>query len=165
MRLRLKKKVSQCLRVCNMKQAWLVDLDSTLSDPKHRLHYVKTNPKNFSAFEAECHHDEPIKPVEKVVRALYNHGFYILIVSARMDDRRYLTEGWLAKHNIPHHALYMRKAKDTRKDDIVKKEILDKILSEGYSIVGAFDDRKRVKRMWVENGIFVFDVNQKDLNY
>lgn len=148
-----------------MKQAFIVDMDSTLSDPKHRLHYVQTNPKNFSAFEAECHHDEPIKPVEHVVRSLYNSGFHILIVSARMDDRRHLTEGWLAKHNIPYHALYMRKAKDTRKDDIIKKELLDKIKNEGYSIIAAIDDRKRVKRMWVENGIFVLDVNQKDKEY
>lgn len=148
-----------------MKQAFICDMDSTLSDPKHRLHYVQTNPKNFSAFEQECHHDDPIKPVEHVVRALYNHGFYILIVSARMDDRRHLTEGWLKKHNIPHHALYMRKAKDTRKDDIIKRELLDKIKEEGYNIVGAFDDRKRVKKMWHKEGVFVFDVNQTDKEY
>ena len=147
------------------KLAFIVDMDSTLSDPKDRLHYVRSIPRNFDAFEQEAGNDNPIEAVKHVVRSLHNTGFAILIVSARMDNRRHITEAWLEKHGINYHGLYMRKAKDTRKDDIIKKEILDKILSEGYTIVGAFDDRKRVKRMWVENGIFVFDVNQKDKEY
>lgn len=35
-------------------------------------------------------------------------------------------------------------------------------LRDEYEIMGVFEDRKRVKRMWVEAGVFVFDVNQKD---
>jgi hypothetical protein len=56
----------------------------------------------------------------------------------------------------------MRADNDFRDDAIVKKEMLDKILATGTEIIAAFDDRKKVKRMWVENGIFVFDVNQTD---
>ena len=147
------------------KQAILVDLDSTLADPKARLHYVRSTPRNFDAFEAEAGNDPVVKPVEKVVRWAHNAGIDVLIVSARMDNRRHITENWLRDHNIPHTALYMRKHKDSRKDDIIKKEILDSIKKEGYDILFAIDDRKRVLRMWAENGIFIFNVNQTDTEY
>lgn len=148
-----------------VKEAIVVDMDSTLSDPRARLHYVQVTPRNFEAFEAECHLDPVIEPVARVVKWAYAHGTEVLIVSARMDNRRHLTEGWLEKHGIPYHKLYMRKHKDSRKDDTVKEEILDEIKKAGYHVLFAIDDRKRVKRMWVENGIFVLDVNQKDKEY
>ena len=31
-----------------------------------------------------------------------------------------------------------------------------------YNVRFVIDDRKRVKRMWVDEGLFVFDVNQTD---
>lgn len=148
-----------------MKNCIIVDMDGTLSDPKDRLHYVKNNPKNFEAFEAECHKDDVCEPVAAVVNCMYQAGYKVLIVSARMDGRKQMTLDWLAKHKIQYDGIYMRTQGDTRKDDIVKYELLDKIKKDGYTVLFAVDDRKRVKRMWVENGIFVFDVNQKDKEY
>ena len=53
----------------------------------------------------------------------------------------------------------MRKAGDHRNDAIIKSEIADEIEKE-YNIFCVFDDRKRVVDMWIERGIFVFDVGQ-----
>jgi uncharacterized HAD superfamily protein len=147
-----------------MKACWY-DMDGSLSRCGHRLHYIATKPRNFDAFEAECHKDPINEPVAETLKALQAAGYKILIVTARMDGRKQLTVDWLAKHNIPYDALYMRKQDDTRKDDIIKKELLDKIKEDGYDLKMAFDDRKRVKRMLIENDIFVFDLNQKDLEY
>lgn len=142
-----------------------VDMDGTLADCGHRLHWVERKPKNYDAFEAECHKDPINKAVLSVIRGAEAQDIEVLIVSARMDNRRHLTEQWLEKHNIKYSALYMRKHGDSRKDDIVKKELLDKLREDGYTLLYAIDDRKRVKRMLVENGVFVLDVNQKDKEY
>jgi hypothetical protein len=53
----------------------------------------------------------------------------------------------------------MRKEKDNRNDAIIKSEIADEIEKE-YNILCVFDDRKRVVDMWINRGIFVFDVGQ-----
>jgi hypothetical protein len=55
--------------------------------------------------------------------------------------------------------LLMRKYEDHRDDAIVKGELADQI-EKDYKIFAVFDDRKRVIDMWVNRGIFVFDVGQ-----
>ncbi|MCP4761189.1 MAG: polynucleotide kinase, partial [archaeon] len=57
--------------------------------------------------------------------------------------------------------LFMRKTGDKRCDSVIKKEIYDEI-KKSYEIEFVLDDRKRVKRMFVENDVFVLDVNQTD---
>ncbi len=54
----------------------------------------------------------------------------------------------------------MRKAGDSRKDTIVKQELLDKQIKGKYNVFCAIDDRLSVVSMWYDNGIFVFNVNQ-----
>lgn len=148
------------------KPAIIVDMDGTLANVDHRLHYIATKPRNYNAFEAECHKDPVNEPVAEVVRAMAaTSDYYILIVSARQGDRQAPTEKWLKDNTIPYDGIYMRTQGDTRKDDVVKLELLDKIRKDGYNPVFAVDDRKRVKRMWVQQGIFVFDVNQTDKEY
>jgi hypothetical protein len=147
-----------------MKAVW-IDLDGSLADCGHRVHWVQNKPKNYDAFEAECHKDPINIQVHEVLKGLKAIGYKILIVSARMDGRKQLTLDWLAKHKVHYDAIYLRKQNDTRKDDIIKKELLDKIKSDGYSLCMAFDDRKRVKHMLVSNNIYVFDLNQTDKEY
>lgn len=147
-----------------MKAAW-IDMDGSLADCGHRLHWVENKPKNYDAFEAECHKDPINVQVHEVIKGLKAIGYKILIVSARMDGRKQLTLDWLAKHNVEYDAIYMRKQGDSRKDDVVKKELLDKIKLDGYSLSMAFDDRKRVKQMLVANEVYVFDLNQHDKAY
>ncbi len=50
-------------------------------------------------------------------------------------------------------------------DVLVKQHIYDTYIKDKFMIIAAFEDRKQIKKMWVENGIFVFDVNQHDKEY
>ncbi len=59
----------------------------------------------------------------------------------------------------------MREEKDHRQDAIIKKEIYDREIKGKFNVLFAVDDRKQVKRLWVKEGIFVFDVNQTDEEY
>lgn len=56
--------------------------------------------------------------------------------------------------------LWMRDARDFRRDDEVKSDILDEMLAQGFNPTMVFDDRPQVVRMWRARGVFVFDVNQ-----
>jgi hypothetical protein len=86
----------------------------------------------------------------------------VLLASGRGEQSREVTENWLVNNwVIGWKKLYMRPEGDYRSDAIIKREILDQIVAEwGRKPDFVVDDRKRVCDMWIENGIFVFDVGQ-----
>ena len=144
---------------CN---AIIFDIDGTLADVTHRRHFVATKPKNWSAWNRAMENDTPNAAVAFVFQALYNyanHNTDIILVSGRSDDYREKTEEWLGRHGFEYHSLHMRKHRDNRDDSIVKGEIADEI-EKTHNILFVFDDRKRVVDMWVNRGIWVFDVGQ-----
>jgi hypothetical protein len=143
----------------------IVDIDGTVADCTHRRHYIEHKPKNWKAFFAGIPLDPPIIPVIQVVQALHNDRHRIIMVSARNEDSRKATEDWLEEHLFgpsSYERLYMRKANDYREDSIVKKEILDQIIKDGYNPILAIDDRKRVVDMWRANGILALHCAEGD---
>lgn len=139
---------------------YIVDIDGTIADASHRMHHIAgefdnqgmVKPKDWDAFFDACVDDEPIPHMVRLMDALVMHED-VLLVTGRSDRVRDLTEAWLKKYNICHEKLYMRKAGDHRPDDVVKSELLDQILADGYQPVFAFDDRNRVVKMWRERGV------------
>jgi hypothetical protein len=154
---------------------FLCDLDGTVCDIEHRLHFIGATPtsyvpfkdtKDWSAFHNACVDDKPIWPVITVVRALEKAGHKIVYSTGRGDDSRVLTLGWLKKYRVPvldsTQGLYMRQHGDHRDDFIVKGELLDKILKD-YNVRvedlgGAFEDRQQVVTMYRNRGLKVFQV-------
>ena len=142
---------------------YIFDLDGTLADLSHRLHHIEATPvrkKDWRAFFAAVVDDAPIAHVIQLARAIkfstarsYAYRERVIIVSGRSDECREMTEAWLEKHDVPCDALYMRRAGDRRPDDIVKGEILDQVLADGWRPIMAFDDRDRVVAMWRARGI------------
>lgn len=144
------------------RNAIIFDLDGTLCDVLHRRHFVATKPKNWRAWNEGMVNDTPNAAVAYVFNALEyfnNENTDIILVSGRSDDYREKTEEWLSRHQFSYHSLLMRKERDSRCDSIVKGEIADEI-EKTHNILFVFDDRKRVVDMWVNRGIWVFDVGQ-----
>ena len=56
--------------------------------------------------------------------------------------------------------LYLRRDGDFRGDEITKKEIFEKILTDGFRPQLAFDDRDRVVSMWRSIGLPCFQVRE-----
>lgn len=139
-------------------QCYIFDIDGTLSDPSHRLHYIQQSPKDWDAFFGACGDDGAHPHVIDLVRELKFAGNSIVFVSGRSDQCRVATEIWLHEAGIlgdpgDESPIYMRKRGDHRPDDIVKGELLDQLLADGYEPIMAFDDRKRVVDMWRARGI------------
>src|SRR3546814_20450291 len=76
----------------------------------------------------------------------------VLIVTARHDEPNYeqITRDWLEIEEVPFHRLYMRKDADTRPDHVVKEEILQQIIDDGYQPILAVDDRTDERRVGKE---------------
>jgi len=134
------------------KPAFIFDIDGTLALRGDRSPYDMRKIKE----------DAVNAPVATCLRALrLERVFSILLFSGRDEAWRDDTLAWLWWHNIRFDLLLMRPAGSKEPDDFVKLRMLGLVQDE-YEIMGVFEDRKRVKRMWVEAGVFVFDVNQKD---
>lgn len=143
-------------------RAVIFDIDGTLADVEHRRQFLPHWGKFFGA----QHLDTPIEPVQWLAQKLYQtpsdyrggdydemKEHYVLVVSARPEDYRDVTEKWLRKYKIFYDKLYMRPAGDYRKDAIVKREILEQILDDGYEPFLVIDDRPEVVDMWREYGL------------
>lgn len=141
------------------------DIDGTLCDVTHRVHYWRETPKNWDKFKSEMINDTPIRPICKLAREMWAAGHTILLCSGRGEDSRDLTERWMRDNKIIFDKIYMRAEKDFRHDAIVKQELLDQIIDEFGKPDLWFDDRPRVVKMLRSNGIFVADVYQGEEDF
>ena len=159
------------------KQVVIMDLDGTLANIEHRLHYIR-EPKlpqyipgaeipippwkpDWNAFHDACIHDILIEEIYALNQLIYFGGREIHIVSGRMDHVRDKTEEWLKRHHVFYHALHMRKSGDYRPDYEIKKEIYDEHLAD-RNVLFAVDDRNQVVKMWRSLGIRTLQVADGD---
>jgi len=152
------------------------DLDGTLADLTHRVHYLEQTPKNWNAFFDECNRDLPILPIIQTLKDLRKASNIIEIWTARNGSTRDMTIHWLRQQEvfinaerfppffttIPGVALRMRH-KDERIDDHeLKRRWLHQSRAEGRYPDIVFDDRQRVVDMWRSEGIICLQVNPGD---
>lgn len=127
----------------------IIDIDGTLSDSSQR--------KIFDY--KECVNDKIIFPVWSIADK-YKDKIKIILLSGRDEVCRKETEIWLEKHAVNYQELYMRKMGDNRDDTVVKKELFNEHIRDKYMPIFVIDDRKKVVEMWIEMGLYVFDVSQ-----
>lgn len=129
------------------------DIDGTIANVGHRLHHIERRPKNWRKFFATVGEDLPIVHIIELARDLAEAGVPVVYVSGRSDECRADTLAWFSTHDLPLGPLYMRRAGDHRPDHIVKAELLDQILRDGFQPSMAFDDRDQVVAMWRRRGV------------
>jgi hypothetical protein len=132
--------------------AIICDLDGTLAHLNGRSPYDAS-----SALE-----DGLNVPVAHIVQTYAAAGTAVILVSGREDKYRRPTEAWLAKHDIPYDALYMRRTRDFRKDAIIKTEIYNAKIRDQYAVLFVLDDRNQVVEMWRGLGLTCLQVAPGD---
>lgn len=135
-----------------MTHCYIFDIDGTLADCSHRLHFIQQKPKNWRSFFADVANDKPLQHVVDLALVLKEHA-PIVFVSGRSDECRTATRTWLFNQGFMMPRVYMRRAGDYRDDDIIKGELLDAVLADGFEPIMVFDDRDRVVKMWRARGI------------
>jgi predicted kinase len=134
-------------------RAVLVDIDGTVALFNGRSPYDMSR----------VGEDLPNAPVIAAVRAMHAAGHVVVFCSGRSDDCRDATAAWLAEHvDVPYAGLFMRVLGDQRRDSVVKAEIFEKEIRSRFHVVGVFDDRQQVVRMWRSLGLTVFQVAEGD---
>lgn len=138
----------------------IFDLDGTLANCDHRLHFIQTKPKNWKAFFAGMEHDTPIEPTVSIARDL-SRSNRLIFCTGRPASHYDQTRAWLAKHVGAWTAecpLYTRSTSDHRPDYEAKALMLACMHEAGFDPKVAFEDRDQVVDMWRRSGLICYQV-------
>lgn len=146
----------------NLPDCIICDLDGTLALLGDR------NPYDAST----CEEDEVNLPVFKALWSWIGYMFdgtynnqngKVIFVSGREDKYREQTIRWLHRECDlfdKWFELYMRPTDDHRSDEIIKEEIYHSNIENNFNVMGIYDDRPRVCRVWrYRLGLPVFQLN------
>lgn len=127
----------------NLKKAIICDLDGTLFDCEWRREKFLPN---FEKFNENHIYDKINLHILEILKKFQN-DCKIIYVTGRNEKFRKTTEEQLNKY-IENYLLFMRKDKDFRGDEIIKKEIYLEKIKPQYNIFFILDDRDKVVNMW-----------------
>lgn len=140
----------------SLRDAYIFDIDGTVAN-----HTDVRGPYDTSRYHLDTVHQD----VACLALDLYTTGHQIIYVSGRDEEFRDVTQQWLWKNVIDADLpLFMRPKGDVRNDAIVKHELFHQNIANRWNVVGVFDDRGRVLRMWRAIGLTTFAVGDTD-NY
>lgn len=141
------------------KALYIFDIDGTIADLTHRLHYLQSLKPDWAAFNSKVMDDTPIKNTIKTLQILKRQS-EIWFFTGRTEACRNDTELWLLANTgefMPN--VTMRPHLDTRPDYIVKQEMYDNMLIEDKNrLIAVFDDRQQVVDMWRKNKVTCYQV-------
>jgi phosphoglycolate phosphatase-like HAD superfamily hydrolase len=112
----------------------VIDIDGVLADVRHRLHHLRTRPKDWDAFFAAAQHDPPLPEGFAVVRTLAD-PHRVVYLSGRPERLRGVTERWLRQHGAPPGTLLLRRDGDLRPARRVKLERLRELQARVVVVV------------------------------
>lgn len=143
----------------------ITDLDGTLADLRHRLHFVNgtdnitERKKDWKSFFKAA----PDDAVHEWCRSILDTAkLPVVVATARPDEYKKDTKDWLDKHGISYNHMVMRRRNDYRHDTIVKEMMLEFELLPKYNILFWLDDRGSVIKMLRSHGVRVLDCQGED---
>lgn len=104
------------------------------------------------------------KPIPVIINLLHILAplYEIILISGRSDESMVQTLKWLKEHDVPYNSIYMRKAKDFRKDAEVKREIYEEQIEPKYNVEFVLEDRNQAVEMWRGIGLTCLQVAPGD---
>ena len=148
------------------KRIVIFDLDGTLADTSHRLHFIRSAEAGFKpdwdAFFDACSDDTPLWPFIVLGQELSRAGHPIIIVTGRSARVRDKTLAWLTAHNFPAAQILMRPEGNFKPDDEIKREWFEASGLKPQDISYVFEDRTRCVKMWRDLGIPCLQVSEGD---
>lgn len=138
-----------------MKDIIVVDLDGTLANIDHRLHFIKREKPDWDGFFKACVNDTPNDWCVKLIQAMDIVTYEVWIVSARSRTVEPETRKWILNALGPTCTPFiemLRAEGDYTPDDELKIKWLNESGLKDR-ILFVVDDRQRVVDMWRKEGL------------
>jgi hypothetical protein len=133
---------------------WLVDMDGTMCNHEDENGEELRSPYDMTKVLL----DREWKEITDMIRAAYSTT-NIFVLSGRDDVAGEDSEAWLEGYKVPFDRLIMRDVKGVP-DTVIKQGMLDELLTlfPKHRITRVVDDRPKVCKMWLANGLTVYPV-------
>lgn len=142
-----------------MKNIYLFDIDGTLADNSHRLHYMKRSEIDWAEFERGCVNDIPIEATCTIAAMAAATEHQVWLWTGRTENVRKETEEWLRKAGVWFDQLLMRPVDEIVSNAMLKERWLKDVVP-GDRVICAFEDEGSVVSMLRDQGILVLQVKQ-----
>ena len=142
-------------------QAIICDIDGTLANIDHRIHFLSGAHKDWRSFSESCVTDA-LNIWCKTVLERFSDAYRIILVTGRYEEFRDVTELWLSQNHIEYDRLYMRADGDSTQHSEVKKKIYHYHIEPHYDVLFCIDDRQRVVEAWRELGLTCLQCKKGD---
>lgn len=119
------------------------DIDGVLADVRHRLHHLRSRPKDWHAFFAAAVDDPVLEEGRRAIQEASTAGSRIVYVTGRPQRWRRDTQQWLSRHGMPDGPLHMRPNRDRRPARFYKAEVIGGIAAQD-DLVAVIDDDDKV---------------------
>ena len=141
-------------------RAAIFDLDGTLANIDHRLHYIKGEKKDWDGFYREVPLDSVNKWCHDLMDMLSSTGIRPVLITARKGSSKIKqqTSDWFWKYTSigtirREHTYWVREADDYRPDTELKEKCLVEKILPNYDILFAVDDRESIAQVYRRHGI------------
>lgn len=124
------------------------DMDGTLTNPEHRVHFLEGD-KDWDSFYEACDGDAAKPEILAAMRAHIDAGHTVQIWTGRRESVRQKTVDWLSACGFEGIEIAMRQDGDTRHDVIVKGEWLRKYGTPDL----VYEDRNSMVEFYRSKGI------------
>ena len=140
----------------------IFDIDGTLLNIQHRVHHLHKTPPDWKGFKESMEGDIAIPEMVELLHILANdRRNRVIFCSGRGEESRSITEKQITSllstcydtKNVNKINLYLRGFKDFREDSVVKSDLYEQMLKDGFKPVMVFEDRASVVKMWRERGL------------
>lgn len=139
----------------------ICDLDGTLFNIDHRLHFIEGENKDWDGFFGACRYDSVILWCYELLKAMEAAGHKIAFVSGRDESTMGTTNRMISEMGFRGYTIFMRKHGDHSPDYQIKQNLYFEKLQDKV-ILFAIDDRQQVVDMWREMGITVLQCAKGD---
>lgn len=126
----------------------LFDVDGTLM--------LNTGGRSFYDWD-RVGEDTPNPAVVELARIISGDGYLPIVVLSGRDEICYdATAKSLEQQQVFFRELIMRRYKDNRPDEVIKRELYEQRVLPFYEVAFVVDDRRKVVDMWRSLGLTVF---------
>lgn len=138
-------------------QAIILDLDGTLCDCEHRVHFMRERPKRREEFHSACVHDSVIPASKAIIDMAEEKGIRVILLSARPIRFKPQTEDWLKRNHIHYDQLILSSHPELNDPDY-KIKMYKELIEPFNEVIFTVDDRDTVVQMWRQNGLTCLDI-------
>ncbi|HEY8080775.1 MAG TPA: hypothetical protein VIE15_01715 [Acidimicrobiales bacterium] len=130
----------------------IFDVDGVLADAQGRQHHLEWDRRDWDAFFDACAEDPVVEEVQTLL-SLLDRELLVLLVTARPQRVRDLTLSWLDHHELRWDLLVMRPTREFAPAVEFKRDVVDELRAEGFTLELALEDDPRNRAMYLEEGV------------